>query len=385
MNKQLLRSLPRELINIMRLFVARIVTIGHKSNTWLISERGHEAKDNAYIFFLWLKKNHPEIKVRYIISKDSKDLNKLADFYNDLVYFDSFEHYKLLWTSSHLISTHIYGYRPNIILFSEIIKCYNILNNKTIVFLQHGIIKDDLKALYANHTTVDLFVCGAQPEYDYVSTNFGYKKGVVQYTGLCRFDNLLLSKPKRQILIMPTWRMYLNASNFKDSVYYKTYCSLLEDRELSRLARTFGYNIIFYPHYEVQQYINLFTKLNIPDNVEITDLSYDVQQLLKDCAVLVTDYSSVYFDVAYQNKPIVYFQFDKNDFRQHHYAKGYFDESTFGPVSYNKKDLLKQLEIVLASDCILKDPYKTNINSFFRMRDANNCQRVYDAIKQIKK
>ena len=165
MNRRLLRSLPRELINIMRLFIARIITIGQKSKTWLISERGHEAKDNAYVFFLWLKRNHPEINVRYIISKDSKDLNKLADFYDDLVYFDSFEHYKLLWTASHLISTHIYGYRPNIILFSEIIKRYNFLTNKIIVFLQHGIIKDDLKALYANQTVMDLFVCGAQPEY----------------------------------------------------------------------------------------------------------------------------------------------------------------------------------------------------------------------------
>ena len=385
MNRRLLRSLPRELINIMRLFIARIITIGQKSKTWLISERGHEAEDNAYVFFLWLKRNHPEINVRYIISKDSKDLNKLADFYDDLVYFDSFEHYKLLWTASHLISTHIYGYRPNIILFSEIIKRYNFLTNKIIVFLQHGIIKADLKALYANQTVMDLFVCGAQPEYDYISAKFGHKEGVVQYTGLCRFDNLLSSKPKKQILIMPTWRMYLNASNFKDSLYYKTFVSLLENRELSRLCQTFGYDIIFYPHYEFQQYIDLFTKLNIPDNMKIADLSCDVQQLLKDCAVLVTDYSSVYFDVAYQGKPIVYFQFDKNDFQQHHYAKGYFDESTFGPVSYNKEDLLKLLKTVLADDCILREPYKTNINSFFSMRDANNCKRVYDAIKKIKK
>lgn len=385
MKRQLLKYLPRELVNIMRLFIARIITLGQKSQIWLISERGHEAKDNAYVFFLWLKKNHPEVKVRYIISKDSKDLNKLADFHDDLVYFDSFKHYKLLWTSSHLISTHIYGYRPNIILFSEIMKRYNILKNKTIVFLQHGIIKADLKALYADQTTMDLFVCGALSEYNYVSTKFGHKKGVVQYTGLCRFDNLLSSRPKKQILIMPTWRMYLNASNFKDSLYYKTLSSLLEDRELSSLAQSFGYDIIFYPHYEVQQYINLFSELNIPDNVKIAGLSYDVQQLLKDCAVLVTDYSSVYFDVAYQSKPIVYFQFDKNDFLQHHYAKGYFDEATFGPISYNKKDLLTQLKIVLDNNCILTEPYKANINSFFSMRDTNNCQRVYDAIKQIKK
>ena len=51
----------------------------------------------------------------------------------------------------------------------------------------------------------------------------------------------------------------------------------------------------------------------------------DVQKLLMDCALLVTDYSSVFFDVAFLRKPVVYYQFDEEEFRKYHYQKGYFD------------------------------------------------------------
>ena len=56
------------------------------------------------------------------------------------------------------------------------------------------------------------------------------------------------------------------------------------------------------------------------DNSEI-----DIQNLLKDSALMITDYSSVFMDFAYMEKPEIYFQFDEDQFRSTHYAKGYFD------------------------------------------------------------
>lgn len=50
----------------------------------------------------------------------------------------------------------------------------------------------------------------------------------------------------------------------------------------------------------------------------------DVQALLKSAAFLVTDYSSIAFDFAYMYKPMVYFQFDQERFREGQYPSGYF-------------------------------------------------------------
>ena len=64
-----------------------------------------------------------------------------------------------------------------------------------------------------------------------------------------------------------------------------------------------------------------------------------------DCALLVTDYSSVFFDVAFLRKPVVYYQFDEEEFRKYHYQKGYFDfrRDGFGPVCTTQEALLGAL------------------------------------------
>lgn len=40
---------------------------------WIISERGNEAKDNAYFFYNYLKKENKNEKIFYIIDKHSPD------------------------------------------------------------------------------------------------------------------------------------------------------------------------------------------------------------------------------------------------------------------------------------------------------------------------
>ena len=61
-----------------------------------------------------------------------------------------------------------------------------------------------------------------------------------------------------------------------------------------------------------------------------------MQGLYARCALLVTDYSSVAFNVAYIDRPVVYFQFDRDEMLggRHVGRKGYFEyeRDGFGPV-----------------------------------------------------
>ena len=43
-----------------------------KKPVWLFSERGFDARDNAYHLFKWINANHPEIDSYYVISKNDK-------------------------------------------------------------------------------------------------------------------------------------------------------------------------------------------------------------------------------------------------------------------------------------------------------------------------
>ena len=114
--------------------------------------------------------------------------------------------------------------------------------------------------------------------------------------------------------------------------------------------------------------------------------THDVQELLMDCALLVTDYSSVFFDVAFLRKPVVYYQFDEEEFRKYHYQKGYFDfrRDGFGPVCTTQEALLEALTESFENGMEMQTEYAQRTERFFPLHDGNNCRRTFEAIARLK-
>lgn len=363
--------------------------IYRKKTIWLVSERGTEAQDNGYHFFRYLCEKHPEIECFYVISKDSPDRERVASL-GKVVDYKSLRHYLLFFGAKYLISTHIMGFAPNRDFFLHIQNKAkrNIMKSKT-VFLRHGVSKDDI-AMYRNFVFVDLVICGAKPEYDYFAKNWDGMDSKVRYTGLARFDALHEFEVERQILIMPTWRRWLaygdNTSDNEilESSYFQHWSSLLQNTRLAEMAKKYKIQFVFYPHHEIQKYIGKFPAAS-SDIVIADSHHYDVQQLLKSSMLLITDYSSVYFDFAYMQKPVLYYQFDEEEFRAHHYAQGYFDyrRDGFGEVVTDEEKLLGLLEEYLMDDCHMKPEYQRRIEGFFPLHDDKNCERTYHEIIEL--
>lgn len=370
-----------QILELTKMIVALLVSFFIKKNDlWIISERGFDARDNGFVFYQWLSKNHPEIKIKYIITKSSIDYHKFSNK-NDLIEFDSFQHRINICLASHLISTHAYGFMPLRDFYKSLDKKFGILKNKKKIFLQHGIIKDRIPYLFKENFNVDLFVTSTFSEYNYIISEYGHNKSSVCLTGLCRFDHLHDFKLKRQILIMPTWRHYINKAQLKETEYFKRFVSIIQLLSSLNLLNKLDYKIIFYPHSEFQDCINLFKQTNFNSSVIIADMSYDVQQLLKDSEILITDYSSVFFDFIYMKKPVLFYQFDSVEFRKYHYHEGYFKYSDIGPVFDNELMLVKLLSQILLN----KEKFQTNayVKKEFPFYDTNNCNRVFKSIQCI--
>ena len=370
-----------QLFVILKYILALLFTAFHKKELWVISERGAEARDNGYVFFKFMKEKHPEVNCVYIMDKNNKDYPKLKQYDNAIIQNKSFKHYLCVARSTKLISTHYLGFLPHPYFFQKLNAKYNIFRNKKKVFLQHGIIKDNLPGLYSESTRINIFICGSKYEYDYVSKHFHYKHNEVKYTGLARFDYLLNTKPKKQILVMPTWRKYINKSDFIESDYFIHYKELLTNTKLHNIIESNGYELMFYPHYEVQKHIYLFKNLNLPPFIKICDFSSDVQQLLIDASLLITDYSSVYFDVIYMQKPVLLYQFDEDDYRKMHYAEGYFNVEDIGRKSKDIDSLIRDLEFQFSIGLKIEDKYKDYISGMYLFHDTDNCKRIYNVIK----
>lgn len=383
MNKLVMRL--QEIFEISKLSLAWCLSrFSNYKHIWLISERGSEARDNGYFFFVWLKRNHPEIHSKYVITKSSPDYKKLIEWEQDVVEFGSFQHRIAICSSDCLISTHVCGYTTDRNFYNKFDRTYGVFRHKKKVFLQHGIIKDRLPGFFADQTALDLFVCGSKFEHEYILEEFGYDNKVAQLTGLCRYDTLHDYHEKKQVLIMPTWRGYIDKEKFEESDYYKHFSELLSSSILSEIAEKNNYSIVFYPHFEYQSKIDSFKKFNLPSNVIIADMAYDVQTLLKESSILITDYSSVFFDMMYMRKPILFYQFDLEIYRKHHYQKGYLNYEDVGPVFDNQQDMLDFLSSLLEGTADMRK-YLDYANQTFPIHDVNNCERVYNAIMRIEK
>lgn len=351
---------------------------------WLISERGNDARDNGYSFYKYIKKYHPNIKVKFVIASSSIDKNKIAK--EDLVIYNSKEHYILFLTAGYLISTHIMGYSPDFRLFTRIDK-YNLIKVKgKKIFLQHGIIKDYSPGLDINNVNLDLFISGAKKEYLYLKKTLHHEEKVIQLTGLSRYDYLKdISKKYNYILIMPTWRMNLFYTSkkmpFESSKYFQYWNSFLNSKELNSILEKNNLKVIFYPHIEMQKYLKFFALNNKRIIIANFD-DFDVQKLLCQSKILITDYSSVFFDFAYMEKPVIYYQFDYEEYRNSHYKEGYFcyKNDGFGNVVDNENELNNCLKKIIKNNYKVEKKYLDRKKKFFEFNDSNNSKRIYEKI-----
>lgn len=359
--------------------------------TWLICEEAKEARDNGYWFFRKMCENHPEQHCIYAIDKSSVDYVKVKDL-GEVIQYGSLRHWIIYFTCQRNISSQKGG-KPNAALcsFIELNGFYNAHN----VFLQHGITKDKVDWLQADCFRMDLFVTAAVPEKKYIEENYGYQQGVVQLTGFPRFDNLQNIKTiKNQIVIMPTWRQWFKLKSkkvkelnddFVTSDYLKKWSELLNDPRFNSLIEKYQLKIIFYPHRNMQNYLPDFQE-KINDNIIIASWEdYDLQELLKTSEMLITDYSSVFFDMIYMKKPIVFFQFDIDQYRKYQYEEGYFKyrDNPFGKSCKNIQELIDELQCIIERDYSCTDAFLKAHSEYFELYDDKNSDRIFCEIGKI--
>lgn len=363
-----------------------------RKDLWLICDNKNEARDNGYWLFKYICENHKEQDIVYAISKKSPDYQKVKNL-GEVVSYGSLKHWILYLTAKKNISSQKGG-KPNaaVCYFLEV----NRIIKNTRIFLQHGVIKDDMPFLHYENTQMRMFVCSTDREWRFVSEKYGYPDGYVKKLGLCRFDMLhnVKTKPK-QILVMPSWRSWIatptsasyeieNVSDFRNTEYFKAWNEFLNNKEIHRILKENNLKMIFYPHRDMQSFIDYF---NIDDENIITAKwpEYDVQQLLIESQYLITDYSSIAMDFAYMQKRLLYYQFDYEDFRRGQYPEGYFsyEKDGFGKVCYNIGEVVSEFENAVSENFANPDEYLTRHKNFFDLYDTHNCERNYNAIKEL--
>ena len=366
-------------------------------DVWLLMDKDIIADDNAEHLYRYILNNHKEINAFFILSKVSKDWNRLEDEGFKLIPFGSLDHKIALIHSINLLSSHA---APFVVSFLSNKFYKNYLKYK-FTFLQHGVTKDDISK-WMNSRKVDCFICTSEAEYMSIAgnnNNYKMTKKEVVLTGFPRHDTLanLPIKTEKMIMIMPTWRLFLagklsgKSSNrelnqeFYSSLFGTSWKSFFHSDKLYAWHKSLSYKIVFFLHPNIEPYLDWF---EIPEYIQIvkSDTKDSIQTFFKKASFMVTDYSSVAFEMAFLNKPVFYYQFDHEEFfsGNHSYNKGYFEYENdgFGPIVYREDVLLKEIDEYLLHNKLDKK-YQRNIDKAFKYRDGQNSLRVVNAVKNL--
>ena len=112
-----------------------------------------------------------------------------------------------------------------------------------------------------------------------------------------------------------------------------------------------------------------------------------MQESFLRAAMMITDYSSVMFEMALLGRPVLYYQFDFESFfaGAHTYEPGYFsyERDGYGPVVYNLDGLLAELESMAARDFDPAPLYRKRMDDTFQYHDTRSSERVLQAILSL--
>ncbi len=343
---------------------------------WLFADRPEFSDDNGRHLFEYAMKQDDDIKKYFIIDKKSEDYDKLAHKYHGIIAFKSLKHKVLHLFAEKYIGSYVNEEFTNPFLHDNK-KLYKGFLNIQRVFLQHGVTKDNI-SYFVNKFRKNLYMLLTVSDYEsnsFKEDYYNFDEDVIQCLGFPRFDNLTSDVRKKQILFMPTWRVQLQDSHeFVESDYFGMLNDILNNNQLHEYLESTGYELVFKPHPELMPHVDL---INSEYARISTDESY--QKLFGESSLLITDYSSVFFDFAYLKKPVIYYHATDD----YHYTEGYFDYRTmgFGEVIESENDLIKIIKEYIDCDCKMKEKYEHRVEKFFKYNDKNNCKRVYDWLK----
>lgn len=350
-----------------------------RRDIWIVGERPYKAQDTGYYFFKYMRENHPNKEVYYVIESDSPEIKNIKP-YGNILYYKSKKHIKYVLMANRIISSH----HPDYLYPLRTKKFLKKVKAKKI-FIQHGVLgTKNIEHFYGKESpsfSTDLFLVSSDYEKSIVVNDFGYDPNEVMVTGLSRFDSLLKRDivPKRQLLIIPTWREWLVRDDvFLESEYFDRYKNLINNSTLHRLANNYNFKVIFCLHPNMQGFTKYFQ--DSPVKV-ISQGEVDVQLLLKESAMMITDYSSVAFDFSFLNKPIIYYQFDRKRFIGKRGSHLDLDNDLPGDIVYDLAEITKLTEEYARSNFKMKKEHQDRASKFLKYKDQQSSKRIYKAIK----
>jgi len=308
--------------------------------------------DNAYLLFKNAVKQKDEI-YRYYVYFSEDDKKKLIEEEfipkNNLIKYRSLKH-QILYLSSRKIITSFADESFYLPISNNYFKKFYVNDfSPEVIYVQHGVLHAKTLHYAKEYLNVNKVLISTTLEKQYLQ-ELGYSKDDLLETGAPRYENFQLKKNSEstnieKILYLPSWRSYL-AIRTKNNRWHLDERKLLNSKFWNELQLLndhikgdldiVTFDIKFHPIFSNCQHLIKPGLLTVTDVVD-----------LKNYDLIITDYSSIVYDIVALGKPIIYFCPDYMEYK--HGLNMYSDtltpiEDGYGPLATCTEELINTIK-----------------------------------------
>lgn len=181
-----------------------------------------------------------------------------------------------------------------------------------------------------------------------------------------------IDEDKKVILYAPTWR----DDEFYASAQYKFTLKL----DMDKLMRELGdeYVLLLRTHYFVVDNLDLSPYVGFAYNVSQYN---DIARLYLISDVLITDYSSVFFDYANLRRPMLFFTYDLEKYRS--VLRGFYidvEEELPGPMLFDTDEVLRAMKNLPEIEEKYREKYDKFYDKYCAWEDGNATRKVVETV-----
>lgn len=224
--------------------------------------------------------------------------------------------------------------------------------------------------------------------YKHKFLSLGFPRNDIFYNKLLRYRKLICStlniNPRYIICYAPTHRDYENKNNNSSSTKLRKrtlfgFTDHDDDNKIERLLEKLDAVIIAKVHpIQERSILNNYTNGRIFYYSEIkSKMNVNLQQLLYSSDLLITDYSSTFYDYLNLDRPIVYYTYDAAEYvSSRSFCINPITPFTAGETALTIEELVVTIENVLMNGDPSEKKRRYIRESFIKYMDGNSSERI---------
>lgn len=326
--------------------------------------------------------------VYFIVDTSIPSVQSLDEKYKiNLIDKDSDKHLEYFFAAEKFISTETIDHALQLRIANKAAqdKINADTENMSYIFLQHGptymvSLNKDLRNGFRKkeHYKLHKTVVSSELEAEHFIELGGMQREDLYITGMAKFDRAYRYESADKIVIMPTWRRW--ETNLAREDVTKTKYFAMVKLMYDAVPDDMKDRVIILPHpLMAERFKDMSPGSEDEDLSRHLLLADSYDEVLRNCELLITDYSSISYDAFYRGAKVIFYWAEKDECMTH-YGEGtklmLNLDNVFGPVAMTGADIRAALKKNYGAE--QEKIYIDRYRKIIEFHDGKNTERIVE-------